>query len=97
MKRVLVIVLALAMLLGMLSVSIAEEPITLTFWMGLDGKHAASLASLDDMPAFIELEKKFNVDLQFIHPSGDLSEAFKLMLASQVTRILSTTTGTTRT
>jgi putative aldouronate transport system substrate-binding protein len=59
------------------------EPIQLTMWINLSDKHSASMTSLDEMPAFIELQKRLNIDIEFIHPANTQGEeAFNLMLAS---------------
>ena len=57
---------------------------TLTYWVILDGNAAPVVGSYEELLLYQEMEKKFNVDLQFIHPvSGQDTEQFNLMLASR--------------
>lgn len=57
---------------------------TLTYWVILDGNAAPVVGSYDELLLYQEMEKKFNVDLQFVHPvSGQDTEQFNLMLASR--------------
>jgi putative aldouronate transport system substrate-binding protein len=58
-------------------------PAKVTYWEGL-GRAASKWASLKDHPGWIELQKRTNVQVEFITPSvGNEPEQFNLMVASK--------------
>jgi putative aldouronate transport system substrate-binding protein len=58
-------------------------PAKLSYWEGL-GRAASKWASLKDHPGWIELQKRTNVQIDFITPSvGNEREQFNLMVASR--------------
>lgn len=65
------------------SASAENERIKLTFWTGLGNKVAEQLKTWDEIECWKEIENKFNVDFEFIHPPvGQETENFNLMIAT---------------
>jgi putative aldouronate transport system substrate-binding protein len=61
----------------------AAAPAKVTYWEGL-GRAGSKWASLKDHPGWIELQKRTNVQVEFITPSmGNEPEQFNLMVASK--------------
>ncbi len=59
------------------------EPVTLTYWVPLAAKSGKWIARYEEMGQYIELEKRTNVKISFIHPTaGQTKEQFNLMIAS---------------
>lgn len=62
---------------------IVKEPITIKYWVEIDGKPAQVLKNYSEMAAFREVEKITNIKFQFLHPpAGQGREQFNLMIAS---------------
>lgn len=54
----------------------------LTYWMALSATTSAEYSNFGDTKIAQELEKKFNVDVEYIHPaSGQSTEKFNVMIA----------------
>ena len=76
-------ILCLMMFAVPITAESSDDPVKLTMWITLPDKQAASMTSLDEMPAFIELQERMNVDIEFIHPaSTQATESFNLLVAS---------------
>lgn len=59
------------------------KPDVLTYWAGL-GSNSANMQSLDENLVWQEMQRIFDVDIEFIHsPGGQDVEQFNLMLASR--------------
>lgn len=58
-------------------------PITLKVWSRMDSTVSKYCSSYNDILAFQEMEKATGVKTQFIHPMGDPTEAFNLMIATR--------------
>lgn len=59
---------------------ISKEPITLTYYMKMNGAMSATMESYADVEYFKELEKKTNIHIEWNHNAND--DAFALMIAS---------------
>lgn len=58
--------------------------VTLTIWIPMDSSMTEFIETYSDLEVVKELEKRFNVNLEFIHPPvGSTSEGFSTMLADQ--------------
>ena len=63
---------------------LTAEPVTFTYWVGLDNNAAASISSYGENKMYQELEKITNVHIDFLHPTiGQEKEQFNLMIASR--------------
>lgn len=63
---------------------LTAEPVTFTYWVGLDSNAAANISSYSENKMYQELEKITNVKIEFLHPTmGQEKEQFNLMIASQ--------------
>lgn len=61
-----------------------DKPEKLSYWVGLSTFIVASISSLDENLTWQEMQSRFDVDIEFIHPPvGQESEQFNLMLASR--------------
>lgn len=62
---------------------IAQEGVKLTYWMPLNAGAANFIASHDENPSYIEVQKNTGVDIEFIHPAANTAvDSFKTMLMS---------------
>ncbi len=60
-----------------------EPAANLTYWVALNSNVAATAASYNDVPMFVELMKRTNVNVEFQHPPvGQENEQFNLMINS---------------
>ena len=60
---------------------IAEEGVTLTYYMALNGGAANFISSYDENPSYQAVQKNTGVDIEFIHPAdGTFSESVKYLL-----------------
>ncbi len=91
MKKALLIVGLALLLQGLAFASPQKEgvqpatgaPAKVTYWEGL-GRAASKWASLKDHPGWIELQKRTNVQVDFLTPAmGNEAEQFNLMMASR--------------
>lgn len=65
------------------SSAMGQDKVTITYWVSLNPVLAQVANSYDDLLYFQELEKRLDVDFEFIHPPvGQELEQFQLMLAS---------------
>ena len=56
----------------------------LTYWTGINVNAVSVIQNYDELLMYQEIEKKFNVDLEFKHPPvGQNTEQFNLMIASR--------------
>ena len=82
MRKMLSLLLALAMILAIMPAAFAEEgdlePITLTAFIGDPGDQPA-----DDNKIFKLIEEKFGVTFEFEYLAGDLDEKLGLMIAAE--------------
>ena len=63
--------------------SASSEPISLTYWTGLNAFAARSLKEYGESLFYQELEKRTNVKVKFEHPAvGSEAEQFNLLIAS---------------
>lgn len=63
--------------------SLSTEPISLTYWTGLNAGAARSLKQYGESLFYQELEKRTNVNVKFDHPAvGSEAEQFNLLIAS---------------
>lgn len=63
---------------------LTAEPVTLTYWVPLDGNAAATISSYSENKMYQELEKITNVKIEFLHPTlNQEKEQFNLMIASR--------------
>jgi len=65
-----------------LSLPISKEKITLRYFININGAMSATMASYADVEAVKELEKRTNIHIEWIHPTGG-NEQFALMVASK--------------
>ncbi|SHF57521.1 putative aldouronate transport system substrate-binding protein [Caldanaerobius fijiensis DSM 17918] len=62
---------------------IVKEPLTLTYWTGMDPKMAATMKDYGEMKCYQELEKRTGIHIKFLHPPmGQERDQFNLMMAS---------------
>ena len=62
---------------------IAQEGVTLTYWMQMNSGAANFIASYDENPSYQAIQENTGVDIQFIHPTaGTEKESFQTMLMS---------------
>ncbi|WP_051585805.1 hypothetical protein [Caldanaerobius polysaccharolyticus] len=66
---------------------IVKEPLTLTYWVPMDSKGAATMKDYGEIKAYQELEKRTGIHIKFLHPPihppiGQESDQFNLMMAS---------------
>lgn len=60
------------------------EPRHLTYWVELPSALASQVSSLSDTEIFKEVEKRLDLDIEFVHPPiGQANEKFNLMIASR--------------
>jgi len=63
--------------------TITSKPITLSYWAVFSGLAKETIPDLSKNEVYMELEKRTNVKLNFIHPAqGQEAEQFNLMIAS---------------
>lgn len=68
---------------GSFQLPIVDEPLTITSWVSMDSKIAATLKSFDEMAAYQELFRRTGITIDFIHPAiGQETDTFNLMVAS---------------
>jgi len=61
-----------------------DEPVTLTLWCIPDAKMTMTKESYGELAQFIEMEKRTNITIEWIHPSAAQGgEQFNLMLVSR--------------
>src|SRR5690606_22694367 len=61
----------------------STDPVTLTYWSGLNAFAARSLKEYGESLFYQELEKRTNVQVKFEHPAvGSEAEQFNLLIAS---------------
>ena len=61
----------------------------LTYWSDLN-RFTADITNLGQLPAYQELQKRLNVEIEFIHPkAGQFQDGLELILASRNIPILS--------
>lgn len=66
-----------------LTLPIADKPLTLSLFVGLDSKAAASLTNLNEMLMWQEYEKRTGIHIDFMHPpAGQETEQLNLIIAS---------------
>lgn len=66
-----------------LTLPIVDEPLTLSLWVALDSKAAATLTNLNEQLTWQEYEKRTGIHIDFIHPpAGQEEEQLNLMIAS---------------
>ncbi len=83
MKKFLAMLLAAMMLLAMIPAALAEgaeEPITVTFFLGRPGDQP-----LDDNKMYKKIEEEFGIKFEFEFLGGDLNEKLNLMMADEDT------------
>ena len=62
---------------------IAEEGVTLTYWLQLDGTSTKYMTDFQGNPAYRKVQEDTGITLEFIHPAaGSAKESFNLMLNS---------------
>ncbi|MDR1559357.1 MAG: hypothetical protein LBS84_06610, partial [Clostridiales bacterium] len=62
---------------------IVTEPLTLTYWSIFPSKNAETRKSLGEVTAYMELEKRTGIKIDWQHPPiGQEKEQFNLMVAS---------------
>ena len=49
---------------------IVNSPITIRYWVSIDGKPAQVLKNFNEMATYKELEKLTNIKVEFLHPYG---------------------------
>ena len=88
-KKILSLVLVLAMLLPMAALAESTYPIatdgseTLNYWTTLNASAAKFIESLADNTAYQEMEKRTGVKIEWIHPAiGQEREQFNLLMVS---------------
>lgn len=64
-----------------LSLPISKEPITLSYFINMNGAMSATMPTYADVAAFKEMEARTNIHIDWIHPTGG-NEQFALMVAS---------------
>src|SRR5665647_2798475 len=68
---------------GGLKLPFAEKPITLTWFWEADPKATAVISSYSKMAYFVEMAKRTNITIDFMHPpTGQASQQFALMLST---------------
>ncbi|MDO4562983.1 MAG: extracellular solute-binding protein [Clostridia bacterium] len=70
------------------SVKIVEEPVTLTYWVRND--MSASVSNYAENAAYKELARRTNVNIEFLHPSGDQNQLEMLIAADSLPDIVET-------
>ena len=90
MKKIISVMLCLAMLITPLAsmaevtYPISDTPITLTYWMPLNGGAAKYITSYDENTAYAQMQLDTGVDIEWKHPAvGQEQEAFNMMLLSK--------------
>ncbi|TDF94061.1 extracellular solute-binding protein [Paenibacillus piri] len=72
--------------LASIPLPIVDKPLTLTMFVSMDPKVAATMKNYNEIAAFKELEKRTGIHIDFIHPaamdSAGIKEQFNLMVAS---------------
>lgn len=62
---------------------IAEEGVTLTYWMQMNSGAASFITSYDENPSYQAIQANTGVDIEFIHPTaGTDQQSFQTMLMS---------------
>ncbi|MDR1541887.1 MAG: extracellular solute-binding protein [Clostridiales bacterium] len=62
---------------------IVTEPLKLTYWSIFPSKNAETRKNLGEVTAYVELEKRTGIDIEWLHPPiGQEKEQFNLMIAS---------------
>jgi len=60
-----------------------EETLPIRFWQVLNTKYVTQISSFDEMPFFVYMQEKMNVDFIFEEPTADVAqEQFGLMIAA---------------
>lgn len=69
---------------GEYSLPLVKEPVTLTYWCGIDANYvAAGVKDLSQNVAFQQAMKRTGITIKFIHPPiGQDTESFNLLIAS---------------
>lgn len=68
---------------GEVTLPISEEPITVTWFAGLDSNLTALVDNMNQTPFFQELEERTNIHIDFQHPAtGNETTAYNLLFAS---------------
>ena len=65
-----------------LSFPIVDEPITLKYFINMNGAMSATMPTYADVEAFKEIERLTNIKIEWIHPTGG-NEQFALMVSSK--------------
>lgn len=60
-----------------------DYPDELSYWVGMNSQVAANLGSYNEMSAYQEIEKITGTSVEFLHPAGDATEQFNLMIANR--------------
>ena len=59
----------------------SQEPVTLTYWVPLNGSASKFISSYNENTAYQEAMKRLGINIEFIHPAvGQEDEQFNLML-----------------
>jgi putative aldouronate transport system substrate-binding protein len=62
---------------------ITDKPLTLSYWVPMHEKATPFIKSYNENEAYIEMEKKTGIHIDFIHPAtGQTKEQFGIMIAS---------------
>ena len=91
-KRIAVLCVAAAMMVGALSGCTksektgknTNEKVKLTYWCDLPASATSIITDLSETELYKELEKRTNVEVEFLHPpAGQSGEQFNIMIASR--------------